>query len=92
MWIKLFYEDDGYHERVFVGEERVPLMDFLSKNISKQEFIQRNLLNATLTFHQRVKMFMKTIVMNKASKLQIKYYSYKVEFTLRGAAHIHGVL
>ena len=30
--------------------------------------------------------------MNKKSRLRVKYYSYKVEFALRGAAHIHGVL
>ena len=30
--------------------------------------------------------------MNKGSPVRIKYYSYKVEFALRGAAHIHGVL
>ena len=30
--------------------------------------------------------------MSKGNPMCIKYYSYKVEFTLRGAAHIHGVL
>ena len=30
--------------------------------------------------------------MAKGSPMAIKYNSYKVEFALRGAAHIHGVL
>ena len=50
------------------------------------------MLNATLTFNHRVKMFIKNIVMSKGSPMPIQYYSYKVEFALRGAGHIHGVL
>ena len=30
--------------------------------------------------------------MSKGNPLSIKYHSYKVEFALRGAAHVHGVL
>ena len=88
----IHYEEINFQEQVFIGKEREPLMDYLSRHASMQDFIKRNLLNATLTFHQRVKMFMKHIIMNKGSPLKIRYYSYKVEFALRGAAHIHGVL
>ena len=31
-------------------------------------------------------------MMNKNSPLSVKYYSYQVEFQLRGAAHIHGTI
>ena len=88
----IYYEDFNGQERVFIGDEREPLMDFLERKITKHEFIRKNLLNATLTFHHRVKIFLKHIIMNKGSPLRIKYYSYKVEFALRGAPHIHGVL
>ena len=37
-------------------------------------------------------MFFKHIVMSKGSPMTVKYYCYKVEFALRGAGHIHGVL
>ena len=37
-------------------------------------------------------MFVKNIVMNPDNPLTIKYYNYKVEFAMRGAAHVHGVL
>ena len=83
-----------YAEEILVGPKgnQVPLFEYLAKNISKLDFIKQNLLNATLTFYQRVKMFMKHIVMSKGSPMHIKHYSYKVEFALRGAGHIHGVL
>ena len=65
---------------------------FLKENEGKHEFIRKNLLNATLTFHHRVKMFVKYIIMSKANPMCIKYNSYKVEFAMRGAGHIHGIL
>ena len=66
--------------------------EWLKANEHKHEFIKHNLLNATLTFHQRVKMFIKHIIMSTGNPMAIKYNSYKVEFALRGAGHIHGVL
>ena len=66
--------------------------EFLKENESKHELIKNDLLNATLTFHHRVKMFRKHIVMSKGNPLAISYHSYKVEFAMRGAGHIHGVL
>ena len=88
------YEEKDYQEQIFVGPkgDQVTLEEYLTKNISKYDFTKRNLLNATLTFHQRVKMFVKYIIMSKGNPMQIKYYSYKVEFALRGAGHIHGIL
>ena len=35
---------------------------------------------------------MKHIVMSKGSPMAVKNFSYKVEFQLRGAGHVHGVL
>ena len=37
-------------------------------------------------------MFIKHIIKSKGSPLKVKYHSYKVEFAMRGAAHVHGVL
>ena len=47
---------------------------------------------ATRYFHQRVKLFMNKIVMSKSNPMSVRYFSYKVEFQQRGAAHIHGIL
>ena len=87
---KVTYENKNFKEEVLVNNE--PLMDYLMKNESKHAFIKKNLLNATLTFHHRVKMFVKNIIMSKGNPMCINYNSYKVEFALRGAGHIHGVL
>ena len=43
-------------------------------------------------FNQRVKAFIKEIVMAKDSPMCVYKYSYKTEFQNRGAAHVHGVL
>ena len=88
------YEEVDFKEECFVweGDKKEPLMEYISRNASKHAFIQKNLLNATLTFHQRVKMFVKHIIMSSGNPMCIKYNSYKVEFALRGAGHIHGVL
>ena len=37
-------------------------------------------------------MFIKHIIKSKGSPLKVRYHSYKVEFAMRGAAHVHGVL
>ena len=66
--------------------------NLLKTNASKHEFMKDNLLNATLTFHHRVKMFVKNIIMSQGNPMAIQYHSYKVEFALRGAGHVHGVL
>merc|ERR1712059_123889 len=59
---------------------------------AKHEMIRQNVLSQTLTFDHRVKELIKTIMMNKESPFSVKYYSYRVEFQLRGAAHIHGTI
>ena len=69
-----------------------PLMDFLNQNEGQHEFIRKNILNATRDFDNRLKMFIKHIIMNKFSSLPVKFYNYRIEFQLRGAGHCHGVL
>ena len=68
------------------------LETFFKANENKHDFIKNNLLNATLTFYHRVKMFIKHIIMGPGNPMAIQYFSYKVEFAMRGAGHIHGVL
>ena len=84
------YEEIDFKEEVKVNG--MLLEDYLRENENKHAFIKKNLLNATLTFHHRVKMFVKYIIMSTGNPMSIKYNSYKVEFAMRGAAHIHGVL
>ena len=65
---------------------------FLRENQSKHEFIRQNILTGTRNFNHRVKSFIKNIVMNNMNGMYVKFYNYRVEFQMRGAGHIHGVL
>ena len=58
--------------------------EFIQQNGTKFEFIRDHILTATRNFNFRVKSFIKIVVMNIYSKLRCKYYSYRVEFQLRG--------
>ena len=49
-------------------------------------------MNATRNYNHRVKSFINDIVMDKNNPMAVDYYSTKVEFQGRGAAHNHGVL
>ena len=69
-------------ERAFIvihGAEE-SLDEFLSKNVSKHEFIRKNVLTATRNFNYRVKMFIKHILMNKQNPMTVEYFNYRVEF------------
>ena len=77
------YEYENNVEKCFI--DGIPLEEFLLKeeNISKHEYIRKNILNVTLNFDKRVKEFLKNIVLNKHSRLPITKYSYRVEFQKR---------
>ena len=77
-------------ENVFVDGQT--LDDFLAAYPSKHNMVKTNLLNATLNFQNRLKQFIKKIVLNKMGSLPAKYYNYRIEFQFRGAPHAHGVL
>ena len=50
------------------------------------------MLTATRYFDHRLKMFINKIMMGQNNPMNVKYYTYKVEFQDRGASHIHGTL
>ena len=63
-----------------------PLEEFLSDDVrdSKHELIRGNVVMATRYFHHRVKSFISKIVMAKSNPMNVKNYTYKVEFQGRG--------
>ena len=67
-----------------------PLKEFLEDDIadSKHELIRGNVVMATRYFHHRVKSFISKIVMSKSNPMNVKYYTYKVEFQGRGKIFI----
>ena len=82
------------HARRSKKDKWKPLKDFLKEDIdeSHHELIRGNVVTATRYFDQRVKSFLRDIVMHSSNPMAAKYYTYKVEFQARGAGHIHGTL
>ena len=63
-----------------------PLREFLEDDIvhSKHELIRGNVVMATRYFHHRVKSFISKVVMSKSNPMNVRNYTYKVEFQGRG--------
>ena len=81
-----------YDEQEQYHVDGIPLDDFLKLYPGKHDLIKNNLLNATLNFDHRLRQFLKHIVTPKTVPLRMKYYSYRIEFQMRGAPHCHGIL
>ena len=81
---------------VTVNGETMALEQYLTDrrycDDSRHTMIRKNVLMATRNFDNRVKEFMKHIIMSKENPMNVKIFSYRVEFQARGAAHIHGVM
>ena len=85
----------GHVEVMSVASGRwMSVQEYLEKdaNKSRHEYIRENVLSLTRCFNQRVKAFLKEIVLAKDNPMKVYKYSYKTEFQNRGAAHVHGVL
>ena len=87
---KITFESIDGKEEFYIDDQ--PLDEFLTSYPSKHEFIRNNLLNATLNFQHRLRMFLKHIILSKGSSLTLSHYNYRIEFQLRGAPHAHGTL
>jgi len=76
-------------EDVLINGE--PLEEYIAKE-NQHNLVQNHVLAVTRIFDHRVKAFFNNIVMGKHSPMKVQFYNYRVEFQLRGAGHIHGVL
>ena len=98
--IKITYESNKETDEIItlvtIGDETLTLQEYLKDkrffNDSKHTHIRKNVLTATRNFDNRVKAFLKHIVMTKDNPMNTNLFNYRVEFQARGAAHIHGVL
>ena len=82
-------QDEKIEYKYKAGQEEVlingmTIGEFLSSSTSAHEFVRKHTHTATRNFDQRVKTFIKTIVMNSFSPLNVREYSYRVEFQMRG--------
>ena len=67
-----------------------PFWEYInSRKESKSQFLMDYIVLVTRIFDDRVKSFMKHVVMKNGKPL-FSYYSYRVEFQARGLPHIHG--
>ena len=72
-------------------KDGVSLEEYLA-NENEHEMIRENVLSLTMSFDKRVHSFLKRIVCAESNPMKVKHRHYRVEFQLRGAGHIHGVL
>ena len=97
---KIEMDDEGNWDTKVTARNRgsdleyKPLKQFIEEDVeeSQHELIRGNVLIATRYYQQRVKNFICKIAMGANNPMNVKYYTYKVEFQDRGAGHIHGTL
>ena len=76
---------DGHLENMLV--EGKPLWEYVNEDMScsKHELFRESTFLITLMFDERVKSFIKNILMaNADDQVKFRYYSYRVEFQARG--------
>ena len=76
---------DGHIEDILV--EGKPLWKYVNEDMacSKHELFRESTFLITIMFDERVKSFMKNILMaNGKNQVPLRYYSYRVEFQARG--------
>ena len=83
---------DGNDAEVLV-DGQTELWEFVNNmSQSKSEILRGFSFLITRLFDARVKSFIKNILMGRGKgKINLAYYSYRVEFQARGMPHIHGV-
>ena len=99
--IKVRYEfDEMGNEKTLIQvandniDDWIPLDQYVEYHMHEtiHEVIRRNVVTATRNYNNRVKSFIKEIMMDPSNPMLVKHYSAKLEFQGRGAAHNHGVL
>ena len=84
-------------EKTFVKDSqgnKKELEMYLKEDVdsTKHELLRTHVLNATRNYHQRVKAFITKILTDKNNPMCVEYWTTKVEFQGRGAAHNHGTI
>ncbi len=73
--------------------EGLPLEEFLDQaKINRHDLFRNNIFTVTRMFDQRVKSFINHIFPTLSKQVPTDCYSYRIEYQMRGAAHVHGVL
>ena len=83
------YETNAAKETILVDNK--PLEELL-ENRSLHDLVRENVLVVTRNFNNRVRAMIKNVIIDKNNPMYSTFYNYRVEFQLRGAPHVHGVL
>lgn len=89
------YGDKSNDNNCSLCIDGIPWFDYLTQHdirIDIEEEMRKSVLMLTRNFAHRVKMFFQHFVMHSSNPMHVNFYNYKVEFQMRGAPHIHGVL
>ena len=84
-------EDDNelFTEEATIDEVYITLSEYKEKYIKNvTEFFKDHYVLLTRIFDDRVKNFLKNILMLQG----VAYYAYRIEFQMRGMSHLHGIL
>ena len=82
---------DGNDDNIRVeGKKLWEFVDSMAE--SKHELLKNHVFLVTRMFDERVKSFIKNLLMGKGSdNLHIMFYTYRIEMQDRGLPHVHGV-
>ena len=71
-------------------EEWRDIMDIIKEfDDSQHEILRQNVLTSTRYFNHRVRQFISKILLSSNNPINVKFYSYKVEFQQRGAGNFN---
>ena len=88
-----FHSDN--EEALFCEEniliDGVPFKEFVANN-PIHDIFRKNVLIIVRNFDRRLQCFKKHILMSSSNSMNVKYFRWRIEFQLRGAPHVHGVL
>ena len=85
---KIFYENGWEEDDSKIKIDNIPLPAYKEKYIrNKSSFFKKQFFLITRMFDDRVKAFIKLLLADG----KVNYYSYRIEFQLRGMPHLHGV-
>ncbi len=88
------------HKVICTNEEELEytvdgeLLDIFLENsdITKHDLFKDNIVTVSRMFDHRVKKFVQHLLKSFDQHITVDYYNYRVEFQMRGMAHIHGVI
>ena len=85
---KITYDKGWEEDECKIKIDNIPLPEYKQKNIrNKSNFYKKHFFLITRMFDSRIKAFKKLLMASG----RVSYYSYRIEFQLRGMPHLHGV-